>query len=104
MAWIVLFISGAFEAVWASALDRSEGLTRLGPALVFAVGLVVSMGGLAWALRTIPLGTGYAVWVGVGATLTAAYSFATGQEPVTSMKVLCLLLVVGGIAGLKALG
>lgn len=104
MAWIVLIISGAFEAVWASALDRSAGLTRLGPALVFAAGLAISMGGLAWALRTIPLGTGYAVWVGVGATLTAAYSFATGQEPVTTLKVLCLLAVIGGIAGLKALG
>ncbi|QPK83748.1 multidrug efflux SMR transporter [Corynebacterium qintianiae] len=102
MSWIILLVSGAFEAVWAVALDRSQGFSRLGPSVVFFVALAISMGGLAWALRTVPLGTGYAVWVGVGASLAVLYSFATGQEPVTALKVLFLLMVVGGIAGLKA--
>lgn len=104
MSWIILLVSGAFEAVWAIALDRSAGFSRLGPSLVFVVALVISMGGLAWALKTLPLGTAYAVWVGVGATLAVIYSFATGQEAVSVLKVLFLLMVVGGIIGLKVVG
>ncbi|AKK07798.1 QacE family quaternary ammonium compound efflux SMR transporter [Corynebacterium testudinoris] len=104
MSWIILLVSGAFEAVWAIALDRSAGFSRLGPSLVFVVALVISMGGLAWALKTLPLGTAYAVWVGVGATLAVVYSFATGQEAVSVLKVLFLLMVVGGIIGLKVVG
>lgn len=104
MSWIILLVSGAFEAVWAIALDKSAGFSRLGPSLVFVVALVISMGGLAWALKTLPLGTAYAVWVGVGATLAVVYSFATGQEAVSVLKVLFLLMVVGGIIGLKVVG
>ncbi|MCT1462827.1 DMT family transporter [Corynebacterium sanguinis] len=104
MAWIILLLSGAFEAVWAIALDRSQGLTRPVPAVVFFVALAISMAGLAWALRTVPLGTGYAVWVGVGASLAVIYSFVTGQEAITPLKVTFLLMVVGGIAGLKLVG
>lgn len=104
MSWIILLVSGAFEAVWAIALDKSAGFSRLGPSLVFVVALVISMGGLAWALKTLPLGTAYAVWVGVGATLAVVYSFATGQEAVSVLKVLFLLTVVGGIIGLKVVG
>lgn len=78
MAWIVLVISGVLEAVWATALGRSEGFSRLWPSVVFVVALVVSMAGLAWAMRTLPVGTAYAVWVGVGAVLTVAYAMATG--------------------------
>ena len=70
MAWLVLILSGVLEAVWAVSLGKSEGLTRPTPTLVFLVGIVLSMGGLAYALRTLPIGTGYAVWVGVGASLT----------------------------------
>lgn len=102
MAWVVLILSGMFEAVWAVALDRSAGFTRLGPSLVFAGALVISMGGLAWAMRSLPLGTAYAVWVGVGAAITIFYSFATGQEAVTAWKILFLLMIIGGIIGLKS--
>ncbi|AGF71435.1 DMT family transporter [Corynebacterium halotolerans] len=102
MAWTVLILSGMFEAVWAIALDRSAGFTRLGPSLVFVAALVISMGGLAWAMRTLPLGTAYAVWVGVGAAITILYSFATGQEAVTAWKILFLLMIIGGIIGLKS--
>ena len=82
MAWLVLVVSGAFEAVWAVALGRSEGFSRLVPSVVFVAALALSMGGLAWAMRTLPVGTSYAVWVGVGATATVAFGMATGEEAV----------------------
>lgn len=102
MAWIILVLSGVFEAVWATALGRSEGFTRLAPSLVFAVALVVSMGGLAYAMRDLPAGTAYAVWVGIGASLTVIYAMLTGTEPVSVLKVAFLLMIIGGVVGLKA--
>ena len=76
MAWFVLVLSGILEAVWATALGRSEGFTRLVPSVVFGVALVVSMAGLAYAMRGLPVGTAYAVWVGIGASLTVLYAMA----------------------------
>lgn len=102
MSWFVLVLSGVLEAVWATALGRSEGFTRLGPSLVFLVAVVLSMLGLAWAMRDLPVGTAYAVWVGVGASLTVIYAMATGTEPASLAKVFFLVLVIGGIVGLKA--
>ena len=101
MSWIILIISGALEAVWATALGKSEGFTKLVPTIVFGVGLVASMGGLAFALREIPTGTGYAIWVGIGASLTVGYAMATGAESASILKVLLLLGLVGCIIGLK---
>ena len=101
MSWVILVLSGAFEAVWAIALDRSAGFTRLWPSVVFFAALIVSMGGLAVALKELPVGTAYAVWVGVGASIAIVYSFASGQEAVSLAKVLFLLMIVGGIIGLK---
>jgi quaternary ammonium compound-resistance protein SugE len=101
MAWLVLVLSGVLEAVWATALDRSENFTRWVPSLVFVVALVLSMGGLAYAMRELPVGTAYAVWVGVGAVLTVAWAMATGAEPVTALKVLFLAGIVGCVIGLK---
>ena len=101
MAWIVLVVSGVLEAVWAVALGKSEGFARLTPSLVFLVGLVLSMGGLAYALRTVPVGTGYAVWVGIGAALTVAYGMSSGAESVTAVKVLLLVGLIGCVVGLK---
>jgi quaternary ammonium compound-resistance protein SugE len=103
MAWVVLVISGVLETVWASALARSAGFGRLVPSVVFGVALVLSMAGLAYALRTIPVGTGYAIWVGIGAVGTAAYGMAVLGEPVTTLRILCLVLIVGGVVGLKFL-
>ena len=103
MAWLVLVVSGALEAVWATALGRSEGLTRVVPTVVFACGLVLSMAGLAYAMRTLPTGTSYAVWVGIGATLTVIYAMLTGQEPFTVLEALFLALIIGGVVGLKVL-
>ncbi|WP_326503859.1 multidrug efflux SMR transporter [Rothia nasimurium] len=101
MHWLILIISGLFEAVWATALGKSEGLTRLTPTLVFIGGLVLSMVGLAYAMRELPTGTAYAVWVGIGATVTVLYAMVTGTEPVSLLKVLFLLMIVAGIVGLK---
>lgn len=101
MYWLVLIISGLFEAVWATALGRSEGFTRLVPSLVFVVGLLVSMGGLAFAMKELPTGTAYAVWVGIGAVTTVAYAMATGVEPISLAKVIFLLMIAAGIVGLK---
>ena len=101
MAWFVLILSGVFEAVWAVALGRSEGFSRLTPTLVFLVGIVLSMGGLAYALRTLPIGTGYAVWVGVGASLTVVYAMASGAESVSAIKILLLMGLIGCVVGLK---
>ncbi|WP_448851345.1 DMT family transporter [Corynebacterium sp. 335C] len=102
MHWFILIASGVFEAVWAVALGKSEGFTRFWPTVVFVVGMLISMAGLAYALRALPVGTGYAVWVGVGATLTVAWSIATGQEGLTPLKGLFIAMIIGGIIGLKA--
>jgi len=101
LSWIVLIVSGVLEAVWATALGRTEGFTKLWPSVVFGVALVASMGGLAFALREIPTGTGYAVWVGIGASLTVAYGMATGAEAFSVVKLLLILGLVGCIVGLK---
>ncbi|MDP5183692.1 SMR family transporter [Blastococcus sp. BMG 814] len=101
MSWLVLVLSGVLEAVWAAALDRSHGFTRLVPSVVFGVALVLSMGGLAFAMRELPLGTAYAVWVGIGAVLTVAYAMVTGAEPVSLVRVLLLAGIVGCVVGLK---
>ncbi len=101
MTWLVLILSGSLEAVWATALGRSEGLSRLWPSVVFVVALVGSMGGLAYALRNIPVGTGYAVWVGVGAALTVAYAMVSGDEAVSAVRIVLLVGLIGCVVGLK---
>jgi quaternary ammonium compound-resistance protein SugE len=101
MAWLVLIISGMLETVWAIALDRSSGFSRPLPTAVFGVALVLSMAGLGYALRTVPVGTGYAVWVGIGAVGTALVGMLALGESVSLPRILCLLLVVAGVVGLK---
>lgn len=101
MAWFILIASGAFEAVWAAALDKSEGFSRLWPSVFFVIACFISMGGLAWAMKTIPVGTAYAVWAGFGAVVTVSYSILAGHEATTVWKVLFLAMIIGGIVGLK---
>lgn len=101
MPWLVLILSGVLEAVWASALSASHGFTRLRPTLLFAVTLSGSMAGLAWAMTSLPTGTAYAVWVGIGATLTVLWGFVTGADRPTFAKVGLLVLLVGSVIGLK---
>lgn len=103
MSWLVLVISGVLEAVWATALDRSAGFTRLASSVTFAVSLVLSMAGLAYAMRELSVGTAYAVWVGIGASVTVAYAMLTGAEPVSALKVVLVLGMVGCVVGLKYL-
>ncbi len=101
MAWLVLVLSGVLEAVWATALGRTEGFTRPLPTAVFGVAAVVSFVGLAQAMRTLPVGTAYAVWVGIGASLTAGYAMWIGDEPASAVRVLLLLGIVACVIGLK---
>jgi quaternary ammonium compound-resistance protein SugE len=101
VSWFVLVLSGVLEAVWATALDRSQGFTRLGPSLLFLVALVLSMAGLAYAMRELPVGTSYAVWVGIGAVLTVVYAMITGAESTSLIKLLLLGGIVGCVVGLR---
>lgn len=102
LPWIVLIVSGAFEAVWATALADSNGLRKPKPTVIFLVTNIISLAGLAWAMRYLPTGTAYAVWVGIGASLTAAWAMIRGKEAVEWRRVAYLLLLVGCVVGLKA--
>ena len=104
MSWVILVASGILEAVWATALGKSEGFTKLWPSVIFGVTLVASMGGLAWAMRDISTGTAYAVWVGIGASLTVASALVTGDEAFSIVKMLLILGLVGCVVGLKLIG
>lgn len=101
MSWIILIISGLFETVWATALGKSDGLTKVTPSLVFGGALLVSMLGLAYAMREIPTSTAYAVWVGIGASMTVIWAMATGDEAVSLIKLLLIAGLVGCVVGLK---
>lgn len=101
MPWLVLILSGVLEAVWATALGRSDGLSRLGPSVVFFVALAASMAGLGYAMRFLPVGTSYAVWVGIGASLTVLYGMAAGTEPVSLARVLLVAGIIVCVIGLR---
>ena len=101
MSWIVLVLSGILEAVWATALGKSEGFTRLWPTVVFGVGVVASLSGLAYAMRELPTGTAYAVWVGIGASLTVLSGMFFGGEGFSLVRTLLVLGIVGCVVGLK---
>ena len=104
MDWVILVVSGAMEAVWAQALDRSAGFSQPVPTLIFLVALAASMFELNHAVHTIPLGTAYAVWVGIGAALTVAWSVLTGAEPFSWAKLLLITGLVACVIGLKLVG
>ena len=101
MAWIVLFVAGLAEIGWAVGLKYTEGFSRLWPTVGTAISLVASMGLLAYALRTLPLGTAYAVWTGIGTIGTAVLGMILFHEPATAIRLVCIGLIVCGIAGLK---
>lgn len=98
---MILFVSAVLEAVWATALGASDGLSEPVASVVFFVALVLSMIGLSRAAKHIPIGVAYAVWTGTGAALTVAWAMATGGEAASTLKVLFLVGVIGCIAGLK---
>lgn len=101
MSWFILIVSGLCEAVWATALGKSDGLSRLGPTVTFGVGLILSMAGLAYAMRELPTGTAYAVWVAIGAVGTVTFAMTTGSESASLVKILLLIGIVGCVVGLK---
>ena len=101
MAWVWLVLAGLLEVVWAVGLKYSEGFTRLVPSVVTAVAAAASFWLLAVALKHIPLGTGYVIWVGIGAVGTAPVGMWLFQEPATAARLVCIGLIVAGIIGLK---
>lgn len=101
MGWVALVFSGMMESVWAVALDKSDGFSNALPTVVFIIGMALSMLGLGYAVKSIPIGVAYAVWTGIGVVATATYSMATGAEPISIVKVLLLCGLVGCIAGLR---
>lgn len=101
VAWLVLVVSGVLEAVWATALGKSAGFTKVVPVVVFALGLTASMAGLGYATRTLPVGTAYAVWVGLGAVLTVSYAMVFDGEAVSPLKIVFLAGIVISVVGLK---
>ena len=103
MAWVILFVAGLFEIGWAIGLKYTDGFTRLVPTALTAVSLVASMGLLGLAVRSLPIGTAYAVWTGIGAVGTAVLGVVLFREPATAARLVCLGLIVAGILGLKFL-
>ncbi|MGE2836200.1 DMT family transporter [Mycobacterium sp. SMC-4] len=101
MAWLVLVGSGLLEAVWAIALGASRSFRRLIPTLVFALAMPASMAGLALAMNSLPTGTAYAVWVGVGASVTVLWAMLTRQESASVPRVALLALLIASVVGLK---
>lgn len=101
MPWVILLASAVFEAVWATALGMSDGLSVLTPTVVFFVAVIISMLGLGWAAKHIPIGTAYAVWTGVGAALTVSWAMATGAESISLPKVLFISGIIAAVVGLK---
>jgi quaternary ammonium compound-resistance protein SugE len=104
MAWISLVAAGVLEVVWALALKRSDGFSRLPETAVFVVALIVSMALLAIALRSLPVGTGYAVWTGIGAVGTAIVGIAFLGESAAALRLVSIALIAAGIVGLGVAG
>ncbi|MBV9431239.1 MAG: quaternary ammonium compound efflux SMR transporter SugE [Hyphomicrobiales bacterium] len=101
MAWAYLFIAGLFEVSWAVALKYTQGFSRFVPSLVTVIGMALSLAFLGLALKSLPIGTAYAVWTGIGAVGTAVLGIYLFAEPATAARLACILLIVTGIAGLK---
>ncbi len=101
MAWTYLIIAGILEIAWAIGLKHTEGFSRLWPSVATLVAMIVSFALLSVALKTIPVGTGYAVWTGIGAAGTAIIGMASLGESREALRILCILLIIAGVLGLK---
>jgi quaternary ammonium compound-resistance protein SugE len=101
MAWVYLVIAGLFEITWAIGLKYAEGFTKLVPSVITIVGMILSVVLLGLALRELPVGTGYAVWTGIGTVGAAILGMILFQEPATAIRLGCIALIVVGIIGLK---
>nr|WP_315472164.1 quaternary ammonium compound efflux SMR transporter SugE [uncultured Undibacterium sp.] len=101
MNWLILVVAGLFEVVWAIGLKYTEGFTRLWPSVITATAMLISVALLGIAMKGLPVGTAYAVWVGVGAVGTALLGIVLFAEPANAGRLISLLLIVAGIVGLK---
>ncbi len=102
MSWVYLFVAGLFEIGWAIGLKYTNGFTRLVPTVLTAISMAISLGLLGLALKSLPVGTAYAVWTGIGAVGTAILGIYLLGEPATAGRLVCIGLIVSGIVGLKA--
>ena len=101
MSWVYLFVAGLFEIGWAIGLKYTDGFTRLVPTVLTAISMAISLGLLGLALKSLPVGTAYAVWTGVGTVGTALLGIYLFGEPATALRLTCIGLIVAGIVGLK---
>ena len=101
MAWLLLVLAGLLEVGWAIGLKYTEGFTRLAPSVITGAAMLASVYFLALAVRTIPIGTGYAVWTGIGAVGVAILGMILFNEPRDLLRIGSILLIIAGIAGLK---
>lgn len=101
MAWIYLLIAGMLEIVWAVSLKYTDGFSKIWPSVVTVFGMIASFYFLAQALKSIPVGTGYAIWTGIGAAGTAILGIILFLEPASPSRLVCIALIVAGIIGLK---
>jgi quaternary ammonium compound-resistance protein SugE len=104
MAWVILIVSGLLEAGWALSLKASDGLSKLWPSVAFFVLLAASMAGLTIALKTLPVGPAYAVWVGIGAVVTAVVGMIAFKDPVNVLTIGSIVLIIAGVVGLQVAG
>jgi quaternary ammonium compound-resistance protein SugE len=103
MPWFILFIAGLFEVAWAVGIKYTEGWTRFWPAVFTVVAMIASFYLLSVALRHIPMGTAYAVWTGIGTIGTVVYGIIFFKEPADMLRMVCILLIICGIIGLRIL-
>ncbi|MGG4775402.1 multidrug efflux SMR transporter [Alcaligenaceae bacterium 429] len=101
MAWFLLILAGAFEVVWAYSMKLSNGFTRLGPSVITIVTMIISFGLLAVAMRTLPLGTAYTIWTGIGAVGAFILGLTLLGEPATAMRIIAAILIVSGLVLMK---
>ena len=103
MHWFYLFIAGLFEISWAVGLKFSQGFSQIIPSVLTVIFMIASFYFLALALKNLPLGTAYAIWTGIGTIGTVIFGILLLKEPVTAMRLVCIMLIVCGITGLKLL-
>ncbi|MEY1660790.1 DMT family transporter [Isoalcanivorax beigongshangi] len=101
MAWVFLLVAGLFEIVWAFTMKQSEGFTRLGPTVITLVAMMISFGLLAVAMRSLPLGTAYTIWTGIGAVGAFVVGITVLSEPVNALRVVAAVLIVSGLVMMK---
>jgi quaternary ammonium compound-resistance protein SugE len=104
MAWVALVLAGALEVVWATAMKQSHGFTRLGPSLITFAAMLVSFGLLSWSMRSLPLGTAYTVWTGIGAVGVFVLGIWVFGESAGALRILAALLIISGLVLMKLAG